>query len=207
MFGTLVDFELEREERPLVAKLLAEADEQANPDQVLSTWVQASLAERARTPFRTVRVSLEHGAHLVQRRHELAIDPSRWASALETLWSTRPLHEHTRPVLDLLDQASVPHAVVSNVDEPVLGALLRRTGLGKRTNVVVSSHRARAYKPHPRAFQMALASLDVDPRQAIHVGDNPAEDRAGAKAAGMRARIIDPGEEDLLDVITELIEG
>lgn len=203
LFGTLVDFSIERDERPLVRDLLDEAGEQADAGEVLATWVRASLAERARTPFRTVREAIEHGARVTKRRHELAIDPSYWASALETLWATRPLADDAETALERLSEAPSGWAIVSNVDEPVLAALLRRTGLGRAANCVVSSQRARAYKPHPRAFRLALAELDVDPGRAVHVGDDPGEDRAGAKAAGMQARILT--DETLSEALADVL--
>lgn len=202
LFGTLVEFSLE-DERPLVADLLEEADaeDEADPGEVLATWIHASLEERARTPFRTVRASIEHGARLTARRHELSIDPAYWASALETLWATRPLRDDTEGVLEALEAADVPRAIVSNVDEPVLQALVARTGLDARVDVIVSSHRARAYKPHPRPFRMAIDRLGVDPGRALHVGDDPGEDRAGARATGMRAVLVDPPDTTLADAL------
>lgn len=207
LFGTLVDFSLVRDERPLVAELLAEAGEEADADAVLRTWVEASLRERGRTPFRMVRTSLVHGARVAKRRHELSIEPSYWASAVETLWATRPLREDAWATIERLEDEQTPWAIVSNVDEPVLAALLRRTGLDARADVVVSSHRARAYKPHPRPFRMALERLGVEPSQAVHVGDDPAEDRAGARAAGLRSLILDPGSDRLEAAVAGLLAG
>lgn len=207
LFGTLVDFDIVRDEPPLVADLLDETGEDADPAAVLATWIEASLAERARTPFRTVRASLEHGARRTARRHELAIDPSYWASALETLWATRPLHEQAPAALDRLAEESIPWAIVSNVDDPVLGALLRGTGLDARTRTVVSSHMARAYKPHPRPFRMALDELDVDASEAVHIGDDPAEDRAGATAAGMDCKLVDHEDRSLREAIETILEA
>lgn len=191
LYGTLADFSIERDERPLVADLLAEADLEADPGRALRVWVRESLAERARTPFRTVRVAIRRGAERAARRLGLDLDPDRWAGALETLWATRPLREDARPALDRLEAAGVPTALVTNVDEPVLAALAERTGVTGRVDAVVTSHRARAYKPHPRAFRMALDRLGVPPGRAVHVGDSPGEDRAGARAAGMRAVLVD----------------
>lgn len=207
LFGTLVDFSLVRDERPLVAELLEEADETADPGEVLDTWVRASLAERGRTPFRTVRASLVSGARVTAEIHDLAIDPCYWASALETLWATRPLRDEAPAVLARLADDEIPWAIVSNVDEPVLDALARRTGLADEAPAIVSSHRARAYKPHPRPFRMALERLGVDAGLAVHVGDDPAEDRAGAEAAGMRSVIVDLTEDSLRDAVDTALQS
>jgi putative hydrolase of the HAD superfamily len=42
-------------------------------------------------------------------------------------------------------------------------------------------------KPHPDAFLTTLAGLGVSPEAAVHIGDHPRTDIAGARAVGMRA--------------------
>jgi putative hydrolase of the HAD superfamily len=42
-------------------------------------------------------------------------------------------------------------------------------------------------KPHPDAFLSTLAHLDVRPEGAVHIGDYPRTDIAGAQGVGMRA--------------------
>ncbi|NIO41847.1 MAG: HAD-IA family hydrolase [Burkholderiales bacterium] len=42
-------------------------------------------------------------------------------------------------------------------------------------------------KPHPRPFLTTLDQLGVSPSEAVHIGDYPRTDIAGAKAVGMRA--------------------
>ena len=48
-----------------------------------------------------------------------------------------------------------------------------------------------AAKPDPRLFEAALELADCDPADAVHVGDSPDKDVAGAEAAGVRALLID----------------
>ncbi|MCI0372483.1 MAG: HAD family hydrolase [candidate division NC10 bacterium] len=42
-------------------------------------------------------------------------------------------------------------------------------------------------KPNPRLFEATLTALGVGPADAVHVGDDPVADVAGAKQAGLRA--------------------
>lgn len=42
-------------------------------------------------------------------------------------------------------------------------------------------------KPDPALFRVTLAALEVRPADAVHVGDDPVADVAGAKRAGLRA--------------------
>jgi len=79
-------------------------------------------------------------------------------------------------------------AVVSNFDQRLEG-LLEAFGLRRWLEVVIVSSRAGAAKPSPRPFQLALAQLGVEPRQAWHVGDSR-EDEAGARAAGLPCVLV-----------------
>lgn len=55
-------------------------------------------------------------------------------------------------------------------------------------------------KPHPEAFRITLSRLGVSPSHAVHIGDFPRTDIAGAQAVGMRAirftGVIDWGNDD-----------
>jgi putative hydrolase of the HAD superfamily len=52
------------------------------------------------------------------------------------------------------------------------------------------------WKPSVRAFEHALALVDVAPRQAMYVGDNPGKDFIGARRLGMATvRVVRPATE------------
>jgi HAD superfamily hydrolase (TIGR01509 family) len=76
-------------------------------------------------------------------------------------------------------------AVVANWDFS-LHDHLRRHGLAESFDVVVTSAETGVRKPDPAPFRAALAQLRVDAARAIHVGDHPPQDEAGARAAGLR---------------------
>ena len=48
-----------------------------------------------------------------------------------------------------------------------------------------------AGKPHPAIFAHALDALGVPPARAVHCGDQPDADCAGARGAGLRGVLID----------------
>ena len=56
---------------------------------------------------------------------------------------------------------------------------------------VVTSAAVGARKPDPAMFEAALEIAGCSADEALHVGDTPAEDVAGAQAAGIRALLID----------------
>jgi HAD superfamily hydrolase (TIGR01493 family) len=73
-------------------------------------------------------------------------------------------------------------AVVSNWDCSLPGQLERA---GIPIDVVVTCAEARAAKPDPAIFHLALERLGVTAARTLHVGDR-LEDEAGALAAGLR---------------------
>jgi len=97
------------------------------------------------------------------------------------------------PALGSLRGRGVKLVVVSNWDCS-LGSVLERCGLGDLIDGAVSSAEAGARKPDPRIFGPALALADCEPAEALHVGDTPEEDVEGARAAGIRALLIDRDE-------------
>lgn len=80
-------------------------------------------------------------------------------------------------------------AVVSNWD-PRLPGVLADLGLAPLLDVVVTSSEVGAEKPHPSIFERTLAALDVEPHEALHVGDRVREDQEGALGVGMEALLL-----------------
>jgi putative hydrolase of the HAD superfamily len=66
--------------------------------------------------------------------------------------------------------------------------------MGRRSEVgaVLDSTVVGVAKPDPAIFLLALDAIDVAPHRAIHVGDTPSADIAGARAAGVRPVLVDP---------------
>jgi len=88
--------------------------------------------------------------------------------------------------------------------------VLARCGLGGALDGVVTSARAGARKPDPAIFEPALAISRCSAREALYVGDTPAEDLEAARAAGIRALLIDRdggGEIDSLAAIRHHLRG
>ena len=97
-----------------------------------------------------------------------------------------------------LDELGVGLAVVSNA-EGTAEEQLRADGIcqvgpgsGVPVAAVLDSTVVGVSKPDPAIFELALDALGVEPAHAIHVGDTPAADVAGARAAGVTPVLIDP---------------
>ena len=103
-----------------------------------------------------------------------------------------------REALEELAARGVALAVVSNADGTV-EEQLRLDGLcqvgpgaGVEVGAVLDSTVVGVAKPDPGIFELALQVLGVAADRAIHVGDTPAADVAGAHAAGVRPVLVDP---------------
>ena len=92
-------------------------------------------------------------------------------------------------VLHELRERGHPLVVVSNWDCS-LPERLAGAGLLELVDGVVTSATARAPKPDPTIFAAGLALAAARPDQALHVGDSPDKDVAGARAAGIRPVLL-----------------
>lgn len=93
-------------------------------------------------------------------------------------------------------RARVPVGLVTDGEPAVQHGKVAALGLAGAFDTVVFSDRlGRGHrKPHPAPFLAALAELGVPPGAAVHIGDRPDKDVAGAVAAGLRAVRVRTGE-------------
>src|SRR5436305_5218150 len=98
--------------------------------------------------------------------------------------------EDAQPALRELRGRGLRLVVVSNWDY-ALPDVLARIGLLELVDAVVASAAVGAAKPDPRIFQAALARAGCAPTEALHIGDSPEKDVAGAEAAGIPALLLD----------------
>ncbi len=103
-----------------------------------------------------------------------------------------------RDALQALADQGLRLGIVSNADGTVEDQLRADgicqvgPGAGVEVQVVVDSGIVGVAKPDPAIFHLALEHLGIEPGAAIHVGDTPAADVAGALAAGVRPILLDP---------------
>jgi len=91
-----------------------------------------------------------------------------------------------RELLDALDRASVPRAVVTSTPRENLDLILESLALAGCFQALVAEEDALKGKPNPEGFLVAARRLCVEPACCVVIEDAPAGLRA-AKAAGMRA--------------------
>jgi HAD superfamily hydrolase (TIGR01509 family) len=89
-----------------------------------------------------------------------------------------------------LREAGVLRAIISNADADVT-ALCTHLDFAHEMELIVTSALVGYEKPDVRTYRAAYELLEVDPADALHIGDQPKSDVVGALAAGMRAALID----------------
>lgn len=97
--------------------------------------------------------------------------------------SVRLLHE--------LRSAGLRVGVLTNGTQEQQLDKLKAIGLIDSLDVVCTSERIGAHKPALNAFRAFADELGVSAEECLFVGDNAEHDVAGARAAGMRALLID----------------
>jgi putative hydrolase of the HAD superfamily len=94
------------------------------------------------------------------------------------------------PALDALRQAGIRLAIISNW-QCGLANFCTELGISHYFEHIVSSAEVGWAKPSREIFDLACARLGAQPNRVLHVGDTPTDDLEGARAAGMRAALID----------------
>jgi putative hydrolase of the HAD superfamily len=109
------------------------------------------------------------------------------------------------PALAALRERGVRLVVVSNWDCS-LPEVLEGCGLAGRLDGTVTSAETGARKPEPAIFARALELAGCRPEEALHVGDTPEEDVAGARAAGIRPLLLDRAGDGDISTLAEIEE-
>lgn len=159
--------------------------------------------------LRALREVAEEGSdrgRIIDRALERAGLPSRHVPDLVAAFAGHSparldLYPGAGPALRAL-AARVPVVCVTDGDPRIQHAKITALGVRRALQAVVVSDelqaeglRGRALrKPHPAPFRRALEVLGCDAADAVHVGDRPAKDVAGAAAAGMRCIRVRTGE-------------
>ena len=124
-----------------------------------------------------------------------------------TLWSM--IIDGTAEALETLRNRGLTLGVVSNADGRV-ARFIEHAGLLDHVDFVIDSGAVGVEKPDPEIFRIACERAGVQPHETVHVGDIYEIDVLGARAAGIRAVLIDPDERhtnsdcDRIHSITEL---
>ncbi|MDP3180911.1 MAG: HAD family phosphatase [Bacteroidota bacterium] len=174
MDGVLVDsepFHVEIEKQQFLLNQLPISDEEHHRYMgVASDVMWKEIAKR-----HSLNVSVE------EITEQNRIESTRFFTELQEI----PVMPELPELLERLKQKNYPMAVASSSFPEIIELILKRTGLRKYFQVVVSSQEAGKSKPEPDVFLLAAQKLKVPPHDCLVIEDSKNGIKA-AKAAGMR---------------------
>jgi putative hydrolase of the HAD superfamily len=190
LWDTLIDFDpvIGRAFQDRVAERLGR-----DPDELATLWVEGR-ARRESGPLRDYL--LELGAEE---------DAAEELAALR-LESTRPLLKPRPGALETLAELRRRGYLLGliTVCSEEVEELWEETPFAGLFDATVFSCSAGVRKPDSRIYRLALDELEVDPGEAIFVGDGANDELAGAERVGMRAVLIHrAGEEPQWDELRD----
>ena len=97
------------------------------------------------------------------------------------------------PVIQYLSDKNIKLGVISNYDKR-LETILVQLGLRHYFSFVLDSYSVGVAKPDPLIFSSALkkSGIDINPENALHIGDNIDFDYLGAREAGWQSLLVTP---------------
>ncbi len=119
------------------------------------------------------------------------------------------LYADTKPVLESLRQRGYKIGLITNSMMPMWmrDIELQAYEIIEYFDVRLTSGDVGYMKPHPAIYHKAVEELNISPEQALFVGDRPANDIAGANAAGLISVLMSPPhiERELNDIAPDHI--
>jgi 2-haloacid dehalogenase len=193
-YGTLVDWETGI--RAWTGKLLAQKDGAAaaiTPDDFFHRWEEHQMA--LLTPYRGYRDLAARAVERVLRDVKLPVGPDDGQSFADSMTTWRPFPDTGEAIRRLGGRFKI--GIISNMDNVVLFETVAR--LGAPVHMRTSAEDARAYKPDPAIFKLALTRLGLDPGQVLHAGFGWKYDLGTARELGMKTCFVNRGRIALPD--------
>ena len=134
---------------------------------------------------------LTHAGVPLSEHTAAALDSLQEYHRKENLWETVP--DFVVPALRQLRTAAYRLVVMSN-SNGTLHRAFTRLGLAPLVDVIVDSALEGVEKPDRRFFELGLARSGARAETTVHVGDLYHVDVAGARAARLRAILVDEGD-------------
>jgi putative hydrolase of the HAD superfamily len=155
-------------------------------DPILARWNSTEAPEifRSYIGFVCEGLGVEWGA-AVERAFRRIAEYNRE----HNLWN-RP-NPQARGVLEQFRRRNLAVGMISNSDGSI-ERMISRHGLDAYFRFVLDSHVVGVEKPDSRIFRMALDRAEVEPAEAVYIGDLYSIDVVGSRAAGLDAVLLDP---------------
>jgi HAD superfamily hydrolase (TIGR01549 family) len=170
-------------------QMLASADHLAKHELDHDSYIQSSSDNDRWLHY--FELIFKHAGIELSARTQAVVEELRAYHQAHNLWELVP--EDVRPALTRLRNLGLRLVVVSNANG-TLAAAFQRLGLAPFVDFQIDSHDEGVEKPDPRLFQIALERAGAHAATTIHVGDIYHVDVVGARAAGIRAVLLDAAD-------------
>jgi 2-haloacid dehalogenase len=182
-YGTLIDWEsgILRVLRPL----LTEHGKRVPDEQILAVFAELEPAIQARE-FLRYRLVLEEVVRGLGQHFGFSVstDEARSLAASLKTWTPFP---DTLAALHAL-KSKYRLGIISNTDEDLFSDTARH--LRFAFDWVITAEQARAYKPAPAIFELALKKIGLAPEKVLHAGQSVFHDVVPARQMGMRTALV-----------------
>lgn len=182
-YSTLVDWESGI--LGVLRPLLAEHGKRLTDGEILEVYAELEPAIQA-AEYRRYRLVLEEvmrgfGQHFgfsvsTDEARSLAASLKRWTPFPDTVASLCALKGRYRL------------GIISNIDDDLFSDTTRQ--LHVAFNWATTAEQARAYKPSPAIFELALKKMGLPPEKVLHAGQSVFHDVIPAKQMGMSAVLV-----------------
>ena len=122
-------------------------------------------------------------------------------NAAENSLAKQHLIEGAKETVSRIKEHGLKIGVIGNVvfwPGSINRTLLEKAGLSNFIDRQFCADELKVSKPKPEIFQKALSEFNVEPQNALHVGDSVFEDFAGAITSRMNAVLIDQNAKEIV---------
>lgn len=182
-YGTLIDWEtgLLGTLRPL----LRSRGHALSDSEILRIY--GELEPKAQNPYRLYRDVLAAVVRGFAERLGFPVSPTEAKSLAESMKNWTAFPDTVRALEKLKKEHKL--AIISNTDDDLFAGTARH--LKVNFDEVVTAEQARAYKPSPAPFRLALERLGLPPDRVLHVGQSIYHDVIPAKSMGMATALVE----------------
>lgn len=170
----------------------------------------ATMFEREETPesqFVNCFVNSIAATDAIQSASQRALAQAMFDRFLELSAANVVFHHDALETLNTLRSMGFITGIITNGMERVQLGKIEQLELANHVDHVVVSAQARAHKPHPPVFELALTRAGVTANDAWQVGDHALNDVAGAIRSGMSGVFYDPSTERREHAFIEIPES
>ncbi|MBN2230256.1 MAG: HAD family hydrolase [Candidatus Thorarchaeota archaeon] len=165
----------------------------------------SEIAEGApfRTPFEIVRTAMGKSLEDLgyEANEELVEKATKLFKSLHIEMTT--LHPSVKELLVKLSSQQKKMGVLSNTFEGHANIILENLKIRQYFLSVIDCEVVKAFKPMREPFERVLSDLEVEPSDALYIGDEYYADIVGASAIGMSTLWINSRNYSLEDQITK----